>query len=303
MPEGADAATFQIADEAYVDDGVMINSRFLDGMTPKQAFDEVATRLSGVDHRRPAAGRAQGAVPPARLADLAPALLGLPDPGHPLRGLRRRAGAGQRPAGRAARRRHLRQAGQSARPSSDLEACRLPAMRQGRRGATPTRWTRSSIRPGISPASPIRGTSDADRRCPCRRPNGWLPVNQYIGGIEHAILHLLYSRFFARAMKATGHLNAVEEPFEGLFTQGMVVHETYKGPDGWVTPAEVRIEEVDGTRRAIAALGRRRRSRSARSRRCRSRRRTWSTPTTSSPATAPTPRAGSCCRIRRPSAT
>ena len=51
-------------------------------------------------------------------------------------------------------------------------------------------------------------------------------------------------------MKITGHLNAVEEPFEGMFTQGMVVHETYKGPDGWVTPAEVKVEEVDGKRRA-----------------------------------------------------
>jgi leucyl-tRNA synthetase len=81
---------------------------------------------------------------------------------------------------------------------------------------------------------------------------GWLPVNQYIGGIEHAILHLLYSRFFVRAMKATGHVNAVEEPFEGLFTQGMVVHETYRlgsGPNAqWVEPAKVRIEEVDGKR-------------------------------------------------------
>ncbi len=78
----------------------------------------------------------------------------------------------------------------------------------------------------------------------------WLPVNQYIGGIEHAILHLLYSRFFVRAMKATGHIG-IEEPFEGLFTQGMVVHETYKDADGnWVNPAEVRIVEENGVRTA-----------------------------------------------------
>src|SRR5690606_11257814 len=79
---------------------------------------------------------------------------------------------------------------------------------------------------------------------------GWLGVNQYIGGIEHAILHLLYSRFFTRAMKATGHVNVVEEPFEGLFTQGMVVHETYKARQGWVTPAEITITEADGKRSA-----------------------------------------------------
>ncbi len=80
-----------------------------------------------------------------------------------------------------------------------------------------------------------------------------LPVDQYIGGVEHAILHLLYSRFFTRAMKVTGHAG-LEEPFAGMFTQGMVVHETYQKADGgYVTPAEVKIETGGNGRRAILA--------------------------------------------------
>ena len=67
----------------------------------------------------------------------------------------------------------------------------------------------------------------------------WLPVDQYIGGIEHAILHLLYSRFYTRAMAKVGH-SGIEEPFAGLFTQGMICHETYRTETGeWVEPASV----------------------------------------------------------------
>ena len=83
--------------------------------------------------------------------------------------------------------------------------------------------------------------------------DGWLPVDQYIGGIEHAILHLLYARFFTRAMRETGYVSEAE-PFAGLFTQGMVTHESYKDAGGrWLYPEEtelrdgVRVARADGS--------------------------------------------------------
>ena len=135
-PPDVDPKTFVITDTAYDGDGRMINSRFLDGMTIAQAKEEVARRLEKGRWQSPG-GAAPGELPAARLGHFAAALLGLSDPGDPLRQMRRGAGAGKRSAGDLARRRQLRPAGQSARSSSDLEERHLPAMR--RRGAARNR--------------------------------------------------------------------------------------------------------------------------------------------------------------------
>ena len=84
--------------------------------------------------------------------------------------------------------------------------------------------------------------------------NAWLPVDQYIGGVEHAILHLLYARFFTRAMHATSHVD-LDEPFAGLFTQGMVTHESYRSASGaWLYPEEIeRHPDGTATERATGA--------------------------------------------------
>jgi leucyl-tRNA synthetase len=250
MPEGADAATFAVADEAYTEDGVMINSRFLDGLAPKAAFDEVATRLAGVSAgNRPMAERkvqfrlrdwlisrqrcwgcpipvihceACGAVPVPdnQLPVELPAAFSFDRPGNPL---------DHDPTWKHAA---CPKCGKPARRDTDTMDTFVDSSWYFARFTDP--WNEAAP----TTLNYVDG------------PGGWLPVNQYIGGIEHAILHLLYSRFFVRAMKATGHVREVEEPFAGLFTQGMVVHETYRGPKGYVTPAEVRIEEADGVRRA-----------------------------------------------------
>ena len=72
----------------------------------------------------------------------------------------------------------------------------------------------------------------------------WMPVDQYIGGVEHAILHLLYSRFFMRAIGYKNEDFKFLEPFKGLFTQGMVCHQTYKDKNGkWLSPEEVDTKD------------------------------------------------------------
>ena len=94
-----------------------------------------------------------------------------------------------------------------------------------RRGAKPTPWTPSSIRPGTSIATRTR-TSIA-RRSTGTIARYWFPIDQYIGGVEHAILHLIYSRFWTKFMRDMGMVNN-DEPAERLFTQGMVIKDGAK---------------------------------------------------------------------------
>jgi leucyl-tRNA synthetase len=250
MPKDSDAATFEIGDTAFTDDGVMINSRFLDGMSTTEAFEEMAKRLSsqqlngapqgelkvnfrlrdwGISRQRywgcpiPVIHCDDCGVVPVPKKDLP---VRLPDdvsfdkPGNPL--------------DRHATWRHVACpcCGKDARRETDTMDTFVDSSWYFARFTAP--WEDNPTDPAVA--------------------SHWLPVDQYIGGIEHAILHLLYSRFFTRAMRETGHVG-IKEPFKGLFTQGMVVHETYSIGEGltreWVAPVDLRIEETDGARRAF----------------------------------------------------
>jgi leucyl-tRNA synthetase len=249
-PPDVDPKTFIITDTAYEGDGRMINSRFLDGMTSEQAKEEVARLLEGASRgNRPVAVRQVNfrlrdwgisrqrywgcpipiihcdacgivPVPEADLPVELPEDVDFDRPGNPLD-------------------RH---------PTWKNVACPSCAGAARRETDTMDTFVDSSWYFARF-TDPWIETAPTDRK----QVDRWLPVDQYIGGIEHAILHLLYSRFFTRAMKVTGHAG-LDEPFAGLFTQGMVVHETYKTANGeWVMPAEVKVEGTGKDRRAALA--------------------------------------------------
>jgi len=252
-PPGQDPATFVITDTAYDGEGRMINSRFLDGMSIEEAKEEVAKRLERETRgNRPVSQRqvnyrlrdwgisrqrywgcpipvihceACGTVPVPEqdLPVTLPEDVSFDTPGNPLD-------------------RH------AAWKNVKCPKCFGPARRE-----TDTMDTFVD-----SSWYFIRFTDPWNEKAPTTSQiaNRWMPVDQYIGGIEHAILHLLYSRFFTRAMHKTGHVN-LDEPFAGLFTQGMVVHETYRIKSGeWIEPAKVTIEGMGEARIArLTATG------------------------------------------------
>ena len=252
-PPNQDPKTFVITDTAYVGEGHMINSRFLDGMTIDEAKEEVAKRLEretrdnlpvaqrqvnyrlrdwGISRQRywgcpiPIIHCDKCGTVPVPEKDLPVTLpedVTFDKPGNPL---------DRHPTWKNAK---CPQCGGGARRETDTMDTFVDSSWYFARFTDP--WN--------TKVPTDRKTVDA-----------WLPVDQYIGGIEHAILHLLYSRFFTRAMHKTGHAG-IDEPFAGLFTQGMVVHETYRTKGGdWVMPAEVKVDGLGGARRAtLAATG------------------------------------------------
>ncbi|HLN86201.1 MAG TPA: leucine--tRNA ligase [Candidatus Limnocylindrales bacterium] len=249
-PPNQDPKTFVITNVAYGGEGRMINSRFLNGMSMEEAKNEVTRRLEKETRgNNPIAQRQVNyrlrdwgisrqrywgcpipiihcdkcgvvSVPEKDLPVTLPEDVSFDKPGNPL---------DRHPAWKNVK----------------CPTCSGTARRETDTMDTfvDSSWYFARF------TDPWNKTAPTDRKM----VDEWLPVDQYIGGIEHAILHLLYSRFFTRAMHKTGHAG-MDEPFAGLFTQGMVVHETYRTRNGdWIEPANVKIEGVGDARRAMLA--------------------------------------------------
>ena len=235
-PTDQNPDTFSIKEEAYTGVGNLINSRFLDGLTIEEGKSEVIRRISeqgmgqattnyrlrdwGVSRQRywgcpiPVIHCEKCGVVAEKKENLPitlPKDVSFDKPGNPLD-------------------RH-----------EEWRNCKCPSCGSDALRETDTMDTfvdSSWYYARFTAPDSMTPTSE-------KEANYWMNVDQYIGGVEHAILHLLYSRFFARAMNATGHLpkNAIE-PFNALFTQGMVCHATYQDPDGkWLNPDDIKQSE------------------------------------------------------------
>jgi leucyl-tRNA synthetase len=253
LPPGAGATSFAITDKAFDGEGTMINSSFLDGLDTKAAFEEMAKRLEVQKLGKKAAGKRKVNY---RLRDW---------------GISR-----QRYWGCPIPVIHCKTCGVVPVPDKDLPV-ELPNDATFDKPGNPLdrHPTWKHVKCPVCGEDAVRETDTMDtfvdsswyfvRFTDPHMPTPvdkaaadyWLPVDQYIGGIEHAILHLLYSRFFTRAMSDTGHLRLksnVREPFAALFTQGMVTHETYKSRrGGWLLPTQVRLEGEGDKRHAVEA--------------------------------------------------
>jgi leucyl-tRNA synthetase len=244
LPPGADPATFTVGDTAFVEDGTLINSAFLDGLSVSDAKRAAGERLEqlgcgerttvyrlrdwGVSRQRywgcpipvihcTACGIVP--VPEEALPVTLPEDVSFDIPGNPL---------DHHPTWKFV----------------DCPNCGGPAERETDTFDTFFESSWYFLRFCSARASVGFERDAADY---------WMPVDQYIGGVEHAVLHLLYSRFFTRALTQCGYLD-LDEPFAGLFTQGMVCHETYQSEDGeWLFPEEVETTD-DG--RVVDAAGR-----------------------------------------------
>ena len=245
-PQETDAESFVIGDEAFTDDGVLINSAFLDGLGVEEAKSAIIERLDAADAGRRGVNY--------RLRDW---------------GISR-----QRYWGCPIPVIHCVDCGIVPVPEGDLpvvlpEDADLDA--SGNLLDNHPTWKDAGCPACGKPARRETDTFDtffesswyfarfcsphADTAFTREAADYWLPVDQYIGGIEHAVLHLLYSRFFTRALKQCGYLG-IKEPFEGLLTQGMVCHETYRDENGkWLYPDEVEITGYKSARALEGAQG------------------------------------------------
>jgi leucyl-tRNA synthetase len=186
-------------------------------------------RCAGLEVRGRRHRRAPGQFPPARLGREPPALLGLPDPGDPLRGLRFGAGAGRATAGAVAggRGRCVRLGRRASPIKSDPEWRKTTCPQCGGAAERETDTFDTFMESSWYYA---RYTSPGATDMVDERANYWLPVDQYIGGIEHAILHLMYFRFYHKLLRDAGLVGS-DEPATRLLCQGMVIADTFYRED------------------------------------------------------------------------